>query len=154
MSGGRSAIGDSLVEAYLGRRGLFEPALVAPGAARNTGGTDTGRSAKIFDEMTGSTGDLLPGWAEIVDGLDAVGRDGLGSLSALVDRLLEDDGVTYTSVGADPTAGPASTGGAQPESWRLDPIPLLVEGSAQNFKVTYPQDFALAQAVLQSRQIA
>ena len=29
--------------------------------------------------------------------------------------------------------------------------PLLVEGSAQNFKVTYAQDFALAQAVLQSR---
>ena len=29
--------------------------------------------------------------------------------------------------------------------------PLLVEASAQNFKVTYPQDFALAQAVLQSR---
>ncbi len=30
--------------------------------------------------------------------------------------------------------------------------PLLVEGSAQNFKVTYPQDFALAQAVLQARR--
>lgn len=29
--------------------------------------------------------------------------------------------------------------------------PLLVEGSAQNLKVTYPQDFALAQAVLQAR---
>ena len=29
--------------------------------------------------------------------------------------------------------------------------PLLVEGSAQNFKVTYPPDFALAQAVLRSR---
>ena len=29
--------------------------------------------------------------------------------------------------------------------------PLLVEGSAQNFKVTYPQDFALAQAVLTAR---
>lgn len=29
--------------------------------------------------------------------------------------------------------------------------PLLVTGSAQNFKVTYPQDFALAQSVLQSR---
>jgi 2-C-methyl-D-erythritol 4-phosphate cytidylyltransferase len=26
--------------------------------------------------------------------------------------------------------------------------PLLVEGSAQNFKVTYPQDFTMAQAVL------
>jgi 2-C-methyl-D-erythritol 4-phosphate cytidylyltransferase len=30
--------------------------------------------------------------------------------------------------------------------------PLLVEGSAQNFKVTYPQDFALAEAVLSARQ--
>jgi 2-C-methyl-D-erythritol 4-phosphate cytidylyltransferase len=29
--------------------------------------------------------------------------------------------------------------------------PLLVEGSAQNFKVTYPQDFALAEGVLRSR---
>jgi 2-C-methyl-D-erythritol 4-phosphate cytidylyltransferase len=29
--------------------------------------------------------------------------------------------------------------------------PLLVEGSAQNFKVTYPQDFALAQALLVAR---
>lgn len=29
--------------------------------------------------------------------------------------------------------------------------PKLVEGSAQNFKVTYPQDFALAEAVLAAR---
>ena len=29
--------------------------------------------------------------------------------------------------------------------------PLLVAGSAQNFKVTYPEDFALAEAILQSR---
>jgi 2-C-methyl-D-erythritol 4-phosphate cytidylyltransferase len=29
--------------------------------------------------------------------------------------------------------------------------PLLVPGSAQNFKVTYPEDFALAQAVLSAR---
>jgi 2-C-methyl-D-erythritol 4-phosphate cytidylyltransferase len=32
--------------------------------------------------------------------------------------------------------------------------PRLVIGSAQNFKLTYGQDFALAQAVLQSRQVA
>ncbi len=31
--------------------------------------------------------------------------------------------------------------------------PLLVPGSAQNFKVTYPQDFALATAVLQARTV-
>lgn len=30
--------------------------------------------------------------------------------------------------------------------------PLLVRGSAQNFKITYPEDFALAEAVLRSRQ--
>ncbi|MGA0570722.1 2-C-methyl-D-erythritol 4-phosphate cytidylyltransferase [Variovorax sp. VNK109] len=30
--------------------------------------------------------------------------------------------------------------------------PLLVPGSAQNFKVTYPEDFALAEAVLNSRK--
>jgi hypothetical protein len=29
--------------------------------------------------------------------------------------------------------------------------PLLVQGSAQNFKVTYPADFALAQSVLLAR---
>ena len=33
-------------------------------------------------------------------------------------------------------------------------LPLLVAGSAQNFKVTYPEDFALAEAVLQSRMKA
>ncbi|MGI9132323.1 MAG: 2-C-methyl-D-erythritol 4-phosphate cytidylyltransferase, partial [Rhodoferax sp.] len=32
--------------------------------------------------------------------------------------------------------------------------PLLVAGSAHNFKVTYPHDFALAQAVLEARQAA
>ena len=31
--------------------------------------------------------------------------------------------------------------------------PLLVHGSAHNFKVTYPPDFALAAALLQSRTI-
>ena len=30
-------------------------------------------------------------------------------------------------------------------------LPLLVAGSAQNFKVTYPEDFALAEAILRSR---
>ena len=34
---------------------------------------------------------------------------------------------------------------------RLGLKPLLVEGSAQNFKVTYPADFALAEAILRSR---
>lgn len=31
--------------------------------------------------------------------------------------------------------------------------PLLVPGSAQNFKITYPEDFALAEAILLSRRL-
>ena len=34
----------------------------------------------------------------------------------------------------------------------LGKSPLLVAGSAQNFKVTYPEDFALAEAILNSRK--
>ena len=34
----------------------------------------------------------------------------------------------------------------------LGHAPLLVPGGAQNFKVTYPDDFALAEAVLVNRQ--
>jgi 2-C-methyl-D-erythritol 4-phosphate cytidylyltransferase len=37
---------------------------------------------------------------------------------------------------------------------RLGHAPKLVRGSAQNFKVTYPEDFALAEAVLTQRQIS
>ena len=48
-------------------------------------------------------------------------------------------------------AGDAVTDEASAMEW-VGRQPLLVEGSAQNFKVTYPQDFALAQAVLQSRK--
>ena len=34
----------------------------------------------------------------------------------------------------------------------LGHAPILVEGSAQNFKVTYPQDFAMAEALLRARE--
>lgn len=47
-------------------------------------------------------------------------------------------------------AGDAVTDEASALEW-VGKSPLLVEGSAQNFKVTYPQDFALAHAVLRSR---
>lgn len=49
-----------------------------------------------------------------------------------------------------------SAGGAvTDESSALEALghqPLLVEGSAQNFKITYPADFALAEALLRSRR--
>lgn len=63
-----------------------------------------------------------------------------------------------------PKAGAAPSGGSEPErAWgppptdeagameRLGHMPLLVPGAAFNFKITYPQDLELAQAVLAFR---
>ena len=78
-----------------------------------------------YDEMTGTNGSLLPGWSELVAELDAIGGSGLSGLTGRVDRLLEDDGVTYTPVGG--VAGEPDAAPAAPERWRLDPLPLVVE---------------------------
>lgn len=51
-------------------------------------------------------------------------------------------------------AGDLSTSGMTDESSAMERLglqPKLVRGSAQNFKVTYPEDFALAEAVLLGR---
>src|SRR6478672_10395825 len=100
----------SLVEAYLARSGMFTPRVGDP---------------RRYDELTGTNGSLLPGWSDLVAELDAIGGPGLSGLTGRVDRLLEDDGVTYTPVGGitgEPDAAPAP-----PERWRLDPLPLVVE---------------------------
>jgi 2-C-methyl-D-erythritol 4-phosphate cytidylyltransferase len=49
-------------------------------------------------------------------------------------------------------AGDAVTDEASALEW-VGQRPKLVEGSAQNFKVTYPPDFALAAAVLAARAL-
>lgn len=98
---------ESLTGRYLGRNMTF-PAAGAPAPRR-------------YDEMTGASGAALTGWADLASGLDAIGPDGLPALTALVDRLLEDDGVTYTPISPDP----ATT--VPPQRWRLDPVPLLLE---------------------------
>ncbi len=119
----------SLVESYLARNGLF-----AAGADQATG-DQLGR----YDEMTGADGGVLPGWSELAAELEVIGRDGLGELAGRVDRLLEDDGVTYTPVTPVDAAGAADVAPAEgapraeqrtapvdPEHWRLDPLPLVV----------------------------
>lgn len=50
-------------------------------------------------------------------------------------------------------AGDAVTDESSAMEW-VGMRPLLVEGSAQNFKVTYPQDFALAEAILLARTLS
>ena len=58
-------------------------------------------------------------------------------------------------IGALITALEAAGDGVTDESSAIEAsglLPRLVAGSAQNFKVTFPEDFALAEAVLQSRR--
>ena len=99
-----------MIESYLARSGMFTPGVGDP---------------RRYDEMTGADGSLLAGWSELAAELDTIGGHGLSALTGQVDRLLEDDGVTYTpvdGVAGDPEATPAA-----PERWRLDPLPLVVE---------------------------
>jgi len=100
----------SMVEEYLARSGMFTPGVGDP---------------RRYDEMTGTNGSLLPGWSDLAAELDAIGGSGLSGLSGRVERLLEDDGVTYTPV--DGAAADAAAVPTDPERWRLDPLPLVVE---------------------------
>ncbi|MBE2261497.1 MAG: 2-C-methyl-D-erythritol 4-phosphate cytidylyltransferase [Burkholderiaceae bacterium] len=63
----------------------------------------------------------------------------LGALTAALQRAAESD---FAGITDEASAMEA-----------LGHRPLLVRGSAQNLKVTYAEDFALAQAVLESRQL-
>lgn len=83
-------------------------------------GSDGAAVSVRYDETTGRSSDVRPGWVDVVAGLQSVDT-GLSGLSALVDRLLEDDGVTYTPISRDPKAT------VPPQRWRLDPVPLLLE---------------------------
>ena len=79
----------SLVQAYVGRHGLL---------------AGTGDAAR-FDEMATADGDLHPGWADLAAAVDGLGSAGLRDLRTRVDRLLEDDGVTYTPMVGAPAIG-------------------------------------------------
>ncbi|WP_167478909.1 circularly permuted type 2 ATP-grasp protein [Nocardia arthritidis] len=72
-----------------------------------------------YDELVDGEGRVRPMWSELSADFVELGTAGLGRLDGRVRRLIEDDGITYTEVGAaDEPSGPAP--------WRLDPIPLLV----------------------------
>ena len=101
------AVDSSLVQAYLARTATLPYA-----DAQHRG----------YDEMTGANGSLLPGWSDLATELDAIGGAGLGALTGRVERLLEDDGVSYTPLTGKPDAPPAPS-----ERWRLDPLPVVLQ---------------------------
>jgi uncharacterized circularly permuted ATP-grasp superfamily protein/uncharacterized alpha-E superfamily protein len=71
------------------------------------------------DEFLGTDGSIRGGWRELAATVDLLGAEGLQARGARARRLLEDDGVTY---------GLPSDVGAGPGLWRLDPLPVILDG--------------------------
>nr|WP_081635730.1 circularly permuted type 2 ATP-grasp protein [Nocardia sp. BMG111209] len=55
---------------------------------------------RYYDELVGSDGRVRPIWSELSADFIDQGPDGLARLDRRVRRLVEDDGITYTEVGA------------------------------------------------------
>ncbi|MCE3275283.1 MAG: hypothetical protein K0R13_1138 [Propionibacteriaceae bacterium] len=91
-----------------------------------------------FDEFAAADGSVRQGWSSLLEGLDEFADKELLQAQREVARLLEDDNVTYTpspasaiSIADEPNGhGPAAgalTGLVEPQPWRLDPLPLILD---------------------------
>jgi uncharacterized circularly permuted ATP-grasp superfamily protein/uncharacterized alpha-E superfamily protein len=78
-----------------------------------------------YDEFVDPAGAVRPGWIELADAVGERGRAGLSRLTAVVNRLIENDDITYTGI----DSGRDGTGGHEPQPWRLDPLPLMVSAA-------------------------
>jgi uncharacterized circularly permuted ATP-grasp superfamily protein/uncharacterized alpha-E superfamily protein len=91
-----------------------------------------------FDEFAAADGSVRQGWSSLVAGLDEFADEDLLQAQREVARLLEDDNVTYTPspasaifIADEPNGhgladGPP-TGLVEPQPWRLDPLPLILD---------------------------
>ncbi|MFI6367350.1 circularly permuted type 2 ATP-grasp protein [Nocardia sp. NPDC050630] len=111
LNAGRLSVGEQVEEQFARYR--------AEGA--ETGGYDEcGRPmGGYYDELVDPSGSVRRMWSELSADFVELGTTGLGRLDSRVRRLIDDDGIYYTEVGA---AGEPP----MPSAWRLDPIPLLV----------------------------
>ena len=103
------------------------------------------RNPHHFDEMVDSGNQVRGGWAELAVGLSHLGREGLRRVCDQVERMLDNDGVTYIPIGGARTeprpAGPAHRGATDlpaagddvnlpaRQRWKLDPVPLVVDAA-------------------------
>ena len=99
-------------------------------AAAGQAGSGNGTSG--FDELAAPDGTVRAGWSGLVDGFDEFVETDLLHAQREVERLLEDDNVTYTP-------SPASTTSiadepveieppiSEPQPWKLDPLPLVLD---------------------------
>ncbi|MEC9340909.1 MAG: circularly permuted type 2 ATP-grasp protein, partial [Pseudomonadota bacterium] len=71
----------------------------------------------VYDEMRGADGAVRPHWRYLMESLGGLGRDGLRARQREVQRLLQDEGVTYNRYSAP---------GGPHQVWPLDPVPLVI----------------------------
>lgn len=71
-----------------------------------------------FDEMLDDGGAVRAAWKPLASALDLLGSAGLESTRLNASRLLDSDGVIYRTLGT-----------SEPQPWRLDPLPLLLDDS-------------------------
>ena len=93
----------------------------------------------VFDEFAAADGTVRQGWSSLLDGLDEFADTDLVQAQREVARLLEDDNVTYTpspasslSIADEPNGRGVSIAGTpdglvEPQPWRLDPLPLILD---------------------------
>ena len=93
----------------------------------------------VFDEFAAADGTVRQGWSSLLDGLDEFADTDLVQAQREVARLLEDDNVTYTpspasslSIADEPNGRRVSIAGTpdglvEPQPWRLDPLPLILD---------------------------
>ena len=79
-----------------------------------------GHRAKLnaVDEMRAPDGTVRPLWAGVAALLDAPGLAALRTRRSDTERLLADEGVAFRPPGTD-----------EPQAWRLDPLPLVLDGA-------------------------
>src|SRR5215216_2028391 len=85
-----------------------------------------------YDEFAAPDGTVRQGWWTLAEGLDEFAEIELLQAQREVERLLEDDKVTYTPNPAAALSIADETGGRvpvinEPQPWKLDPLPLILD---------------------------
>jgi len=96
-----------------------------------------GSEATRYDEVVAPDGVLRAPWKRLAAVASGIGAGDLHRVDEQIVRFLADDGVTYSRPGERPTA------------WRLDPVPLVVDGASwREVEVGLAQRAELLNAVL------
>ncbi len=81
-----------------------------------------------YDEFVDREGNVRPAWGELADAVAERGRAGLDRLRAVVESLIDNDGITYTEVDSDRDEAIGGHG-VEPRPWSLDTLPIVVSAA-------------------------